>query len=117
MPDRHTPPSQSVPFGTAVAVHWPSEGLQPSVVHGLSSSQVVPLHAAVQVPFVQTPPLHAVLSATSECWHPVCGSQTSAVHSLPSSQFDGTHRLTHVPPWHLPALQSVPSATGLFWQP
>jgi hypothetical protein len=120
------PSVHAVPLATFEIVQ-PDAGLQPSVVHWLPSSQMMPL--PVQAPETHWSPLLQALPslqgrpfATGVTEQPVAGLQVSTVHALLSLHVTGEP--VHVPAWHwsavvqrLPSLQTVPLATGVTPQP
>src|SRR5579885_396075 len=110
---------QSVPdagqFGIGVWVQ-PLCGSQPSLVHGLPSSQSIatPLQAPCMhtSPRVQAFPSSQGMPSSGVCWQPSVGSQVSAVHGLPSSQSGGA-AAWQAPATHTCGLHAVPVPFGM----
>src|SRR5262249_47193243 len=107
LPLHRLPSGQGAPFASTTCVQ-PVTGSQPSVVHGLASSQdaaAPAVHcpaAQVSAPLHWLPSLHDVPSASGTCTHPVSGLHASAVQGLPSSHWRGAPGV-HPPPAHVSA--------------
>jgi hypothetical protein len=102
-PEHVSPEVQALPsLHATVLLVWvqPVDGLQPSSVQGLPSSQLGPAPPTQLPPAQVSPVVHALPSLQAAvlllCVQPVAGLQASSVHTLLSSQFVGPPG-THVP--------------------